>query len=114
MALRVTAVGRLVADPEQPTNGPAKFRLAVDGYNRETKQREATFWDCVAWGKTGETIMKYAQKGKQMLVAGEMNRREYVSKMGEKRQAVEINVADIELLGGGSPSASQPNQSSSW
>jgi len=101
MSLHTFGVGRLVADPEQPTNGPAKFRIAVDDYNSQTKTREATFWDCAAWGKTAETVMRYCKKGKQVSVVGTLRSRKYINKDGQEREAVEINVERLELLGGG-------------
>ena len=113
MGLHIFGVGRLVADPIQPPGGPAKFRVAVDGYNRSTKTREATFWDCIAWAKTAETIMKYTGKGKQVAVTGELIRRKYTASSGEEREVVEINIETLELLGG-KGAASPETPSSTW
>lgn len=108
MSIHVSGVGRLVADPEQPTNGPAKFRLATDDYNFQTKEREASFWDAAAWGKTAETVMRYAKKGKQVFVTGRLKVRKYQNAQGQEREAIEINIDTLELLGGGEKT-STPN-----
>jgi single-strand DNA-binding protein len=110
VSLHVSGVGRLVADPEQPTNGPAKFRIATDDYNHQTKEREATFWDCAAWGKTAETVMRYCKKGKQVFVVGRLRTRKFQNAQGQEREAVEVNIDSLELLGGGEKTST----SASW
>jgi single-strand DNA-binding protein len=122
MGLHVFGVGRLTADPERPTNGPAKFRLAVDDYNSQTKQREATFWDCAAWGKTGDTVMQYTNKGKQVAINGRIKTRRYTANNGQEREVAEITVENLELLGdgkagsgnGGNPSQQGNPTQSTW
>lgn len=62
--------GRLTRDPEskQTQSGElAKFSVAVDNFGRD---KGATFFDCVAFGKTGEYVNKYITKGRSVIVQG--------------------------------------------
>lgn len=74
-----TICGRLPRDPEQ-TKGPVKFSIAVDqGYN---EKKRGVFWDCIAFGKTGERVLNGWVKGKPMLATGRVEQDEYTNKEG--------------------------------
>jgi len=129
---RVILVGRLTRDAElsYTTSGYAlcKFSIAI---NRRKKQGdqwvdEANYFDCVLWGKRGESLNQYLQRGQQVAVEGEL-RQERWEQDGMKRSKVSVEATNIQLLGGKSdrPSSfnnnnggggyqsqpSQPNQS---
>lgn len=96
----VTLVGRVVRDLElrtAPTSGKsvASFALAVDGYNKDA---DASFIDCVAWGKAAEILQQYAPKGKQIGITGRLQTRTW-EKGGVKRKATEVIVDQFQLLG---------------
>lgn len=62
--------GRLTRDPESKqtqTGELAKFSVAVDNFG---KDKGATFFDCVAFGKSGEYVNKYLTKGRAVIVQG--------------------------------------------
>ena len=108
---RIILVGNLTRDPEiryVDGGGKAvcKFALAV---NRRTKQGdEAMFIDVIAWERLGETCNQYLRKGAGALVEGRLTIRNYETKDGEKRKAVEIVASDVQFLGsknGGSVAA---------
>lgn len=117
---KVILVGRLTRDAElsYTTSGYplTKFSVAV---NRRRKQGdqwvdEANFFDCVLWGKRGESLNQYLQKGQQVAVEGELHQERW-EKDGVKRSKVSIETTNIQLLGGrteGSSSSyqSQPSQ----
>ena len=77
---RVILIGRLTRDPElKSTNSGnyfCRFSLASNRniYNRQTGESrdEVGFFDCVAWGKSAETIHKYLQKGRRIAILGDM------------------------------------------
>jgi single-strand DNA-binding protein len=100
---RIVLVGNLTRDPEiryVDGGGKAvtKFSLAV---NRKTKQGdEAMFIDVIAWDRLGETCNQYLKKGAPALVEGRLTIRNYETKDGEKRRAVEIVASDVQFLGG--------------
>jgi single-strand DNA-binding protein len=64
--------GRLVANPETKTGKTAfvTFMLAINA-----REQEVNFLPCVAFGKTGEMIAKYFEKGKEILIEGRLTSR---------------------------------------
>ena len=105
---QVILMGRLTRDPEMrsTTTGKsiANFSLAVTRTWRDqngAQQDQTSFINCVAWGKPGEIIAQYVQKGSPLLVSGRLDQRSYDDKDGNKRQAVEVVVEDFNFIGGG-------------
>lgn len=100
MINNVTLMGRMVATPElrQTTTGKdvTSFTLAVD---RNTKEKQADFPNCVAWGYTAEFISKYFQKGSMIAITGSIQTRNYEDKNGNKRTATEILVNQASFCG---------------
>lgn len=104
---KVILMGNLTRDPEtrQTPTGQSvtNFSLAIsrtwkgqDGSNQEA----VSFIDCVAWGKTGEIISQYVQKGRPILVSGRLDQRSW-EQDGNKRSKVEVVVEDFNFVGGG-------------
>jgi single-strand DNA-binding protein len=102
-------IGRLVADPEQPQsdNAPVSIRLATDDYNFSTKQKEATFHSIKAWGRTKDTILNYASKGRRVMVSGRITYRKWTDKANVDHWSTEIIADEIELLDSPSGSANK-------
>jgi single-strand DNA-binding protein len=98
---RIVLVGNLTRDPEiryVDGGGKAvtKFSLAI---NRRTKQGDETmFIDIIAWEKLGEICNQYLKKGMSTLVEGRLAIRNYETKDGEKRKAVEVIASDMQML----------------
>ena len=79
-----------------------------------TKQKEnVSFFDCSAWGKSGELIAQYAKKGSGILVSGRLEQRSWEDKEGQKRSRVEIVVEDFNFVGGGNGSEGGSSSSKS-
>lgn len=84
----------------------ARFTLAVDkGLSKEKRQQAETngqatadFINCVAWGKTAETLQKYTAKGKKILVNGSIETGSYTAQDGSKRYTTDILVNRAEIL----------------
>jgi single-strand DNA-binding protein len=104
---KVILMGNLTRDPEVRTTpggqSVANFSLAVnrtwkgaDGNQQET----VSYIDCVAWGRTGEVIAQYVQKGRPILVSGRLDQRSW-EQDGNKRSKVEVVVEDFNFVGGG-------------
>ncbi len=104
---KVILMGNLTRDPEtrQTPNGQSvtNFALAVNrtwkGQDGST-QEQVSFIDCVAWGRTGEVIAQYMQKGRPILVSGRLDQRSW-DQDGQKRSKVEVIVEDFNFVGGG-------------
>jgi len=117
---RIVLVGNLTRDPEirfidGSGSGKAvtKFALAI---NRKTKGADETmFIDIVAWDRLGEICNQYLKKGMSALVEGRLVIRNYETKEGEKRKAIEVVASDMQMLdskGGGT--APRSNGESSY
>ncbi|HSW80503.1 MAG TPA: single-stranded DNA-binding protein [Candidatus Saccharimonadales bacterium] len=104
---KVILMGNLTRDPEtrQTPNGQSvtNFSLAVNrtwkGQDGNT-QEAVSYIDCVAWGRTGEIIAQYMQKGRPLLVSGRLDQRSW-EQDGNKRSKVEVIVEDFNFVGGG-------------
>ena len=103
---KVILVGRLTRDAElRYTNSGApicKFSIAI---NRRKKvgdqwEDEANFFDCVLFGRQGESINQYLVKGKQVGIDGELRQNRW-EQDGQSRSKVEITAYNVMLLGGG-------------
>ena len=96
----VTIQGRFARDPEMRRTGSGKsvvsFTLAVD---KQGKDAGASFLDFVAWDKTGEFINSYFLKGSPIVVEGRLESRQYETKDGQKRTAVEVVVTQAHFFG---------------
>lgn len=73
------------------------FAVAVkSGYG----DKESTTWArCSMFGKRGESVAPYLNKGQLVGVVGEMTAREWTDKEGQKRTNIEVRVNDLTLLG---------------
>ncbi len=106
---KVVLMGNLTRDPEtRTTNGGqsvTRFGLAVNRTwrgNDGQQQESVSFIDCVAWGKTGEIIAQYMQKGRGLLVSGRLEQSSWEDKeTGGKRSKVEVVVEDFNFIGDG-------------
>lgn len=108
----VVLVGRLTRDAEMKytNSGTAvsKFSIAVNRRRRSGDQwtDEASFFDCTLWGKVAEAVTPYLVKGKQVGVQGELRQSRW-EQDGQRRSRVEVNVSNIQLLGGRPQGAGQ-------
>ena len=98
---KVILIGRLTKDPElnfAAGSGTAvtRFSLAV---TRPFKKDETDFINCIAFGKTGETIAQYLTKGRQLAVTGSIRTGSYDAKDGTKRYTTDIVVDSFEFIG---------------
>ena len=95
----VSAVGRLVADPEQKEIREdlnlTKFRILI---NKKKGQEEiTTALDCSIWGNKGNPAMAYLKKGDQVTIAGAGNINAFTKKNGEAGASIEVNVQEYSL-----------------
>lgn len=120
---KVILIGRLTKDPDlrfAAGSGKAvtRFTMAV---NRPMKRDEADFINCIAFGKTGETIAQYLTKGRQLAITGNIRTGSY-EKDGVTRYTTDVIVDSFEFISGGdngsrggsSSSFDGGNQSSSF
>ena len=104
MINRVILMGRLVADPELKTTNSGvsvtSFRIAVDrSYVKQGEQRQADFFDIVAWRNSAEFVCKHFTKGSLIAVDGQLQSRQYQTKDGQNRTAIEVVADNISFTG---------------
>ena len=82
----------------QSNKAVGRFSIAVDtGYGENKK---TSFFNCVAWDKTAETLEKYAPKGTKLMLECEAVQNQYEDKNGNKRDSVEFVVKNFEFCEG--------------
>ena len=102
---RVILVGRLTRDAElQYTNSGWAITKMGLACNRRRKQGdqwvdEANFFDVTLFGKRGESLSQYLQKGQQIAVEGQLKQDRW-EQDGMKRSKVVVEATNIQLLGG--------------
>lgn len=99
---RVIFMGRLTRDPEVRYGGAnntaiARFSLAVDRRFKREGQPTADFFNCTAFGKLGEFVEKYLQKGTKIVLEGEIQNNNYKDKNGNTVYSMQIIANSIEF-----------------
>ncbi len=109
---KITLVGNLGRDPETryTPNGRmnVSFSMAVSRRWNDASgnQQETTNWFRVTgWGRLAETLDKLTQqgalaKGRQVLVTGRFEQREWTGQDGQTRFNLEVTADDVLLVGG--------------
>ena len=110
---KVIIVGNITRDPELRSTPSGTqvcgFSVAVNRNYRDgsgEQKENVSFFDCSAWGKSGEIIAQYAKKGSGILVSGRLEQRSWEDKEGQKRSRIEIVVEDFNFIGGADGGAS--------
>ena len=101
---KFTATGRLTGNAElKYTSGGTActtFSIAVNKSYKQNNEwvEKAHFFNCVIWGKYGESMHKYLIKGKQIAVEAELNHNPWTDKNENKHNDVVLNIQNIVLL----------------
>ncbi|MCL2375747.1 MAG: single-stranded DNA-binding protein [Firmicutes bacterium] len=96
-------IGNLTRDPELQSAGGSgvmvcKFGLAVNrNFTNSQGEREADFFNIVAWRGLGENCGKYLTKGSKVAVSGRVETRTY-EKDGVRHHATDIVADDVQFL----------------
>jgi len=96
---KVILMGRLTRDPETRYSQAAepvaivRFSIAVNRRFKRDGEPDADFFDCVAFGKTGEFISKFFNKGRMIAVVGSLRNSSWEDReTGQKRYKTEVAV----------------------
>ncbi|AEC01927.1 single-stranded DNA-binding protein [Parasphaerochaeta coccoides] len=106
----VALVGRLTRESElrYANSGSAvcRFSIAVNRRKKtgETWEDEASYFDCVLFGKSAENLHQYLDKGRQVSIVGELRQNRWEQE-GQSRSKVEVFVTNLQLLGSSSGNA---------
>ena len=92
----IVLMGRLTRDPElrhtQSGTAVASFTLAVDRdfKSKDSGEKITDFIYIVAWRNTAEFASKYFAKGRQAVVEGRLQLRDWTDLDGNKRRSAEV------------------------
>jgi single-strand DNA-binding protein len=104
MSTPVTLRGRLTRDPEMRFSASGKpvtqfsvvtSRRFKDENTGEWKDRDTTFWDCVAFGSLAENIAESLEKGTAAIVIGNAYQEEWEDKNGQKRRSIKVTADEV-------------------
>lgn len=100
-----TFTGRLTADATQKKVGAkattvTEFSIANNtGFGDNAK---TLFISVSVWGKQGETLKPYLQKGKAVGVTGSLELQQWISQQnGQEQKKLALNASSVILLSGG-------------
>ena len=102
---KVILIGRLTKDVElryTQTNNPAvaSFSLAVNRkFVKSGEERQADFFNIIAWNKLAENISKYLFKGNQVAISGRLETRSWDDPNGQKHYVTEVIAEEIDFIG---------------
>ena len=99
---KVMLSGRATADPElkylPSGTAVATFTMAVRrDFKNKAGEYESDFFNCSAFGKTGELMAEYIKKGALFPICGRVQIRTYEDKDGVKKWITEIIVNEFEF-----------------
>ena len=97
---KVILKGRLARDVDlrTTTTGKSVAQTAI-AVNRRGKDQGADFIPLVIWAQQAETFARYLAKGREVLVEGRMQVRNYDDNNGNKRYVTEVIVENFEFCG---------------
>lgn len=95
----ITLSSILSRDPEMRhlPNGTAVTKFSMPDSIKRGGEETTTWWNCTAFGKLGETINSYCQKGSSICVTGKPSIRQYTTKDGETKFSADINVSSFDF-----------------
>ena len=98
---KVVEVGRLTKDPElrytQNNTPVCGFTIAVDRFVKAGEEKQADFFQVVAWSKTAEFCSKYFSKGRKIIVFGRLQNRTWDDTEGKKHYVTEIVADEVDF-----------------
>jgi single-strand DNA-binding protein len=112
---KIFLFGRLTRDPEVKTTSSgktvAKMTVACErDFTGRDGKKETDFFTVIAWDKLAEIAGKYLEKGRQAVVFGSIQMRQYETSSGEKRTAVEVTAQTIKFTDGKGKEKPQAHQ----
>jgi len=104
MTNNFVGIGRVTANAElkYTNSGTAclKFSICINkSYKKDGEwQSKPNFFNCIVWGKYGETMHKHILKGRLISVVCELEQNSWEDNSGNKHNGVNFNVSNIEIL----------------
>ena len=102
---KVILIGRLTKDVElryTQTNNTAVASFSLAVYRKFVKpgeERQADFFNIIAWNKLAENISKYLFKVNQVEISGRLETRSWDDPNGQKHYVTEVIAEEIDFIG---------------
>ena len=104
---RVVLTGNLTKDPDLRSlpsgSSVCNLRVAVNSRRKDatsgTWVDKPNYFDVTVWGAQADSCAMYLAKGRAIAIDGRLDWREFDSRDGQKRQAVEIVAEVVQFLG---------------
>jgi single-strand DNA-binding protein len=104
---RVVMTGNLTRDPElrSLSSGMSvcSLRIACNTRRKGASgewEDKPNFFDVTVWGAQGENCARYLAKGRPVAIDGRLEWREFETRDGQRRQAIDIIADSVQFLGG--------------
>ena len=95
-------IGNITKDPAltETDSGIAvcKFSIAVNRRRAGDGEQQTDFFNVTAWRGLGENVARYCKKGSKVCVVGRIELRQYESRDGVKKLAVDVVAEEVEFL----------------
>lgn len=105
----IVLIGRLTAVPElkytQANTAFTRFSIAVDRPVKQGEEKQADFFNIVAWGKTAEFVCRYFGKGQRIALTGSVRTGSYTDRNGNKHYTFDVWADKVEFCENKSNSA---------
>lgn len=96
----ITVTGNLGKDVEKKDiSGNTLYEFSVAATRKVKQEKVTTWYNVQCWGEFWKGVAEYLVKGKQVLVVGELQIREYEGSKG-KGVSYDIRADKVELIGG--------------
>lgn len=112
---KVILMGNLTRDPEirysqgERSTAITRFSVAVQRRFARQGDTDVDFFNCTAFGSTGEFVDKYFKKGSRIAVVGRIQNDNYTNKNGEKVYSIQIIAEEVEFASNRSDSNNAGN-----
>lgn len=94
----ISLVGRLTKDAEKKAAGSTSYiAFSIANNTGYGDYKKTNFFDCKLWGKQGETLFSYLNKGKQVGVSGKLEMETWTSGDVEHKKWV-LSTSDVILM----------------
>lgn len=115
---KISIIGFMGRDSElrYTPNGKSVLNFSVATNEKWTDsngqpQERVEWFRCDLWGKRAESLAQYLVKGKQVHVEGRLRTNEFTRQDGTKGFSLNVHVAEITLLGGGTSITKESGES---
>lgn len=104
-----TLIGHLGRDPEtrRTQSGVDITSVSMGVSTGYGNNKKTTWWNIIAFDKTGEAMVNHLKKGDAAMFVGEPALREWKDKDDATRQSLELTVQRMVLIGGKDDSRSE-------